>query len=162
MSQAPGTAASQDIRPLPLATLADTAALAGRIAPTLRGGDVLTLVGDLGAGKTTLVQAMGRYWQVDDGQIRSPTFALVNVIELDGFDLVHADLYRLNGPKDVISSGLAELLGAPDCVCIVEWPGAAQGLLPPDALGLTLHLDTATGMRAAIPNPELAARLRRS
>ena len=159
MNQAPGTATSRDPRPVPLATLADTAALADRIAPTLRGGDVLTLVGELGTGKTTLVQAMGRYWQVDDGQIRSPTFALVNVVELDSFDLVHADLYRLNGPEDVISSGLAELLGAPDCVCVVEWPEAAQGLLPPNTLGLTLRLDGATGLRSAMPNAELAARL---
>ncbi len=159
MSQAPAAAASLVTAPIPLASLADTEALAGRIARALRGGDVLTLGGELGAGKTTLVQAMGRHWHVDDGLIRSPTFSLVNVVDLGEFDLVHADLYRLTGPEDVISSGLIELLGATDCVCVVEWPDAAQGLLPPNTLGLTLRLNGATGMRSAVPNAELAARL---
>jgi len=146
--------------PLPLRSVADTERLARRIAAILRAGDVLMLEGDLGAGKTTLVQGMGRYWGVDPGVIRSPTFALVNIVELADFDLVHADLYRMRSAAEVINTGLAELLMAPDCVCVVEWPALASGLLDANALGLTLSMDPASGARVASPNQMLRQRLR--
>ena len=140
-------------------SLAETQRLALRIAGVLRGGDILTLEGDLGAGKTTLVQAMGPYWGLAPGDIRSPTFSLLHVLELDAFDLVHADLYRMTEAEEVETSGLGELLGAPDCVCIVEWPALAQRYLSADTLGVKLSLDPLSGARSLAVNPALQRRL---
>lgn len=140
-------------------SLAETQRLGARIAALLRGGDILTLEGDLGTGKTTLVQAMGPTWSVPAGVIRSPTFSLLNVLELDEFDLVHADLYRMTDVGEVESSGLGELLGASDCVCIVEWPTLAATYFNEDTLGVTLTLDPATGARSTTLNPALQRRL---
>ena len=144
--------------PTPVTLTVDDA-LAARLGAVLRGGDVLLLDGDLGAGKTTLVQGVGRHWGVDEGVIRSPTFALMNVLALPDFDLVHADLYRMEQATEVESSGLAELLGEPDCVCVIEWPRLAAPYLPADPLRLSLRFDPATGRRTAIANAVLARRL---
>ncbi len=140
-----------------LDSLAATAELASALAAVLRPGDVLALTGDLGAGKTTLVQGIARAWGLADGEARSPTFALMNVHELPDFDLVHADLYRLTDADEVAGTGLTELLGAPDCVCVLEWPDAAAPWLPATTLRLTL---STTPARTATPGPRLAARLK--
>ncbi|MCO4761090.1 MAG: tRNA (adenosine(37)-N6)-threonylcarbamoyltransferase complex ATPase subunit type 1 TsaE [Myxococcales bacterium] len=142
-----------------LAGLAQTDALGAKLATILRGGDVLTLQGDLGAGKTTLVQAIGRHWGVEDGAIRSPTFSLVNVTEIGELDLVHADLYRLKTADEVQSSGLGELIGASDCICVIEWPEIAEDWLPTEALRIHLAYDPQSDMRFAQLGSSFATRL---
>jgi len=117
-----------------------TAALAGRLAPHLAGGDVVTLAGDLGAGKTTfargLLAAFGHA-----GEVPSPTFTLVQVYDDLPVPVWHVDLYRLAVADDLVELGLAEAMAG--AIVLIEWAERAAGLLPPDRL--ELRLDYADG-----------------
>lgn len=101
---------------------------------------MITLSGDLGAGKTTLTRAIGEGFGVREA-VTSPTFALVHeYVTADAHRLYHLDLYRLNGPHELANLGWESLLDAPALV-IIEWPDRAGGLVPADALAVTLaHL----------------------
>src|SRR6266852_7223617 len=101
-----------------------TQRLAIDIANSLEGGDLITLSGDLGAGKTAFARALIRYLAGDPTiEVPSPTFPLMQGYELPRFALVHLDLFRLSGP-----AGLAEL-GFDDppegAVVLIEWPDRA-------------------------------------
>ncbi|HAN32035.1 MAG TPA: tRNA (adenosine(37)-N6)-threonylcarbamoyltransferase complex ATPase subunit type 1 TsaE [Myxococcales bacterium] len=137
-----------------LVGLGDTEALAATLVHALRPGDVLTLKGSLGVGKTTLVQLMASLWGLDEGLVRSPTFSLLNVYELEQYDVIHADLYRIDDSAELEGLGLLECLGAPDCLCIIEWPSVAAHWLP--SPGLQLELTLQNGQRRAQMSPALA------
>jgi tRNA threonylcarbamoyl adenosine modification protein YjeE len=109
------------------------------IAAALEPGDLVTLSGDLGAGKTTFARALIRYLAADDAiDVPSPTFTLVQSYELSRFPLVHADFYRLSGAAELAELGLDDL---PErAVVLLEWPDRAAGFLPPDRLDITFTL----------------------
>ncbi len=125
------------VRRLRLADLARTRALAARLAPLLRPRDVVALEGELGAGKTELARALVRARAGRPIEVPSPTFTLVQVYELPDLRLVHADLYRLQGPEEVLELGLDEL--ALDGALLVEWPDRAGPTLGAERLTLRLH-----------------------
>ena len=116
---------------------------ATRLAALLRGrGVVLALHGDLGAGKTTFVQALAAALGVER-PVTSPTFTLVGEYPLPGGGrLVHADLYRLRPGTDLESIGFDEYLNSGALVAI-EWAERAADALPPDAIHL--HFDLVPG-----------------
>lgn len=101
-----------------------------------RAPRVVTLSGDLGAGKTTLAQAICRGYGVQDA-VTSPTFALVHEYAGGATPVYHLDLYRLRDARDLVQLGWEEIIGARALV-LVEWPERAAGALPPDATHLTL------------------------
>lgn len=107
----------------------------GRIA---RNGDVILLHGDLGAGKTTLTQAIAVGLDVPAGQyITSPSFALMH--EYPGrIPLYHMDFYRLSGEEDVEGAGLIDYVGGPG-LTIIEWPDRLGSLQPADRLDIELQ-----------------------
>lgn len=97
-----------------------TAALGRRLAAVLRPGDLVLLKGDLGAGKTALARSVIRALVGDDLlDVPSPTFALVQPYEANGHPVLHADLYRLGGPREVDELGLFDRA---DAIVLVEWP----------------------------------------
>lgn len=105
-----------------------------RLAGSLCRGDVVLLHGDLGAGKTTLVQGMARALAID-GPIQSPTFGLVSDHEGVGSDgrrfmLYHLDLYRLEDAGELEGIGFDTYLEPEDGVAAIEWPERAGGWLP--------------------------------
>ncbi|MBM9614019.1 tRNA (adenosine(37)-N6)-threonylcarbamoyltransferase complex ATPase subunit type 1 TsaE [Desulfobulbus rhabdoformis] len=104
----------------------------------LKPGDVLLLYGPLGAGKTTLTQALARGLAVGDDQyVSSPSFALLH--EYEGrLPIAHMDLYRLADEDDIEASGLAEYLEY-DGVSIIEWPERLGDLTPQNRLELVLE-----------------------
>src|SRR5207247_2941943 len=114
-----------------------TARLAIDIANFLEGGDLVTLSGDLGAGKTTFARALIRYLAGDPTiEVPSPTFTLMQIYDLPQFPLVHADLYRLSDAREFSELGFDDL---PDgAVMLLEWPDRAVGFLPPDRLDIAL------------------------
>lgn len=124
--------------------LADEAALqalAAALAPALRGGGVIYLEGELGAGKTSFARATLRALG-EQGPVRSPTYTLVEPYELAELDGYHFDLYRLSDPAEM------EYLGARDCfgpgaLCLIEWPDRGRGWLPPPDLRVLLAADGA-------------------
>jgi N-acetylmuramate 1-kinase len=116
-----------------------TRRLAVDIANALQPGDLVTLSGDLGAGKTTLARAIIRYLAGDEAiEVPSPTFTLMQIYDLPNFPLVHADLFRLSGTAEIAELGFDDL--PEGAVVLLEWPDRAAGFLPPDRLDVTLTL----------------------
>jgi tRNA threonylcarbamoyladenosine biosynthesis protein TsaE len=114
---------------LSLVTLSpeETRIVGASLAPTLLPGDVISLAGDLGAGKTVFVQGLAAALGVES-RITSPTFTLIH--EYEGrFPVVHVDVYRLDSIQEVLDLGFEELLD-PSAVLLVEWGEAVMPLLP--------------------------------
>ncbi len=127
-------------------TAADTRAIGAALAELLQPGDALALTGELGAGKTTLVQGIARGLGYA-GAVVSPTFTLVR--EYRGrLCLYHVDVYRLERVQDVIELGFEEMLDG-DGVLVVEWGDAVEQLLPPEHLLVEL----------TVPGPDERRRL---
>jgi tRNA threonylcarbamoyl adenosine modification protein YjeE len=121
-----------------------TRALAASLAAVLQPGDLVTLSGDLGAGKTTFARALIRHLAGDHTiEVPSPTFTLMQAYELPRFPLVHVDLYRLNGPAELDELGVGDV--AEDSVVLLEWPDRAGDVLSPDRFDLALTLVPAQG-----------------
>lgn len=111
--------------------------LAAGLATSCRAGDLIVLIGDLGAGKTTFVQGLGRGLGVSD-LVTSPTFVISRVHEAaGGVDLVHVDAYRLGSAVDLDDLDLDATLA--DCVTVVEWGEGKVEHLSPDRL--TVRID---------------------
>ena len=89
---------------------------------------VVTLAGDLGAGKTTLVQAICRGYGVQE-PVTSPTYALVHRYAAPRGPVYHLDLYRLESPRELENIGWDEIVHA-EALVLVEWPERADGRLP--------------------------------
>jgi len=98
---------------------AETEALAAEMAKGFRGGEVVLLSGELGAGKTAFVRGLARGLGLDPGEVASPTFVLLTAYP-GPLTLHHADLFRLRGDGDEAELGLEELPG-PRGVLAVEW-----------------------------------------
>ena len=117
----------------------ETQRLGAQLGALLAGDAIITLTGDLGAGKTTFTQGLGAGLGVT-GAITSPTFVLINRYRCaDGRALQHADCYRLaNAPLEMWDAGLADLFMGDDVV-VVEWADRIPGLLPPDYLDIVFE-----------------------
>ena len=113
------------------------AALAAQLGP----GDLVCLRGDLGAGKTTLVQGLALGLGLDPACVASPTFALVHTYQGGDVTLVHLDLYRLDSAAEAEAAGLTESLYDAEALVVVEWPDIVAPLLPPHAIWLELLAD---------------------
>jgi N-acetylmuramate 1-kinase len=124
-----------------------TARFAADIACALEPGDLVTLSGDLGAGKTTFARALIRYLAGDDAvEVPSPSFTLLQTYELPRFPLTHADLFRLAGAAELSELGFDDL--PENAVVLMEWADRAAGLLPADRLDITFTLNPAQGLEA--------------
>ncbi|MGB9322784.1 MAG: tRNA (adenosine(37)-N6)-threonylcarbamoyltransferase complex ATPase subunit type 1 TsaE, partial [Pseudolabrys sp.] len=131
-------------------TLADEAAtyrLMTDVAAILEPGDLITLSGDLGAGKTTFARALIRYLANDNTiEVPSPTFTLMQTYALPRFPVVHADLYRLTNSAELTELGLDD---APEgAVTLLEWPDRAAGFLPNNRLDVAFTLEPQAGLTA--------------
>ena len=115
-------------------TLEETKALAQRIADLLPRPSLITLSGDLGAGKTTFTKSLGKELGVKS-TINSPTFTILKSYRMaDGAPLHHIDAYRLEG--------IVQDLGFEECfdegVCVVEWPDYIEAALPKERLNIVI------------------------
>jgi tRNA threonylcarbamoyladenosine biosynthesis protein TsaE len=127
---------------------AATIAIGRRLSKALRAGDVITLSGPLSAGKTTLVRgllkALGH-----QGEVPSPSFAIVQPYESLKLPVWHVDLYRIDDPSELAELGLEDI--REDGVLIIEWPEHGDATAWPEALGLSLNVE-ADGARALTAN----------
>lgn len=116
-----------------------TVALGARLAKALRAGDVVTLSGPLGVGKTAMARAIISALGYS-GDVPSPSFAIVQPYEELSPPVWHVDLYRIEGPDELAELGL-DLLS--DTVLLVEWPErAGEGFWP---IALRISLDFVDG-----------------
>ena len=130
---------------------AATAALGGALARHARAGDVITLSGPLGVGKTALVRAMlGAMGH--EGEVPSPTFAIVQPYEALDPPVWHVDLYRIEDASEIEELGLDEAAAG---VLVVEWPERAGPNAFADALRLVLDFGAggARSLTASVPPP---------
>ena len=113
----------------------ETGALGAALARTVRAGDVITLSGPLGVGKTALarglIAALGH-----DGDVPSPSFAIVQPYDDLEPSVWHVDLYRIEDPAEIEELGLD---ASSDAVLLVEWPERAGASAWRDSLGLSLE-----------------------
>lgn len=140
------------------------------IANAVEAGDLITLSGDLGAGKTTFARALIRHLAGNPTiEVPSPTFTLMQAYELPRFNVIHADLYRLSGPEELAELGFEEF--GDSAVTVLEWPDRAKGQLAPDRLdiaftlapekGPTFRYADITGFGAFTPRAERIGAIRR-
>ena len=112
-----------------------TASLARRLAKSWRGGEIIALSGELGAGKTTFTQAVAKYLGVAQ-PVTSPTFTICQQYDCTHptiKKLIHIDAYRLTGGSDLVALGLDDWAGRPDCLVMIEWPEKITDWLPKTA-----------------------------
>jgi len=134
-----------------LADPAATEAIGASIAPLLRAGDVVTLQGDLGAGKTSIARGLLAALGLE-GEAPSPSFAIVQPYAPPEVSLpvLHVDLYRIDDPREIEELGLDEALS--DSALVIEWPERAPGFWPEAlALSLTTEPDGARRLTAIVP-----------
>ena len=107
----------------------ETQAIGERVGQNLKPGDIVALIGDLGAGKTCLTQGIARGVKADPNQIvNSPSYTLIN--EYAGkIPIYHIDLYRLQRREEILELGLEQYLVG-NGICIIEWADRMLDLLP--------------------------------
>lgn len=126
-----------------------TSRLAEFLAPSLMRGDVVTLSGGLGAGKTAFARALLRGLTGDAAlEVPSPTFTLLQTYDAPNFPVAHFDLYRLGGPDELTELGFEQEIA--DSLTLIEWPDRAGRNLPADGLDIALRM---------APGAEASARL---
>lgn len=117
----------------------ETFRLGEAIGRALRGGEVIALTGQLGAGKTHLVKGIAAGNGLDDPRrVTSPTFVLVNEY-LGRLRLFHLDLYRLSGAAELQALGFDEMIG-PGSAAVIEWADRAAEALPDDVLDVEISV----------------------
>lgn len=123
-----------------LADEASTLKLAADVAEWIGPGDLVTLSGDLGAGKTTFARALIRLLTGQpDLEAPSPTFVLMQLYEGKRYPIVHADFYRIGKPEELVELGWEETIEG--ALVIVEWPERAEGFLGHDRIDIGFALD---------------------
>ena len=115
-----------------------------RLAPKLRGGEILALIGPLGAGKTTFTKALGRALKAKH-KITSPTFVLMRALPVklrgQAATLYHLDLYRIRSLSELKSLGITQVWGRPGTVTVIEWADKIKKTLPKKTLFLHFSHD---------------------
>lgn len=100
-----------------------------RVGSRLQGGEVIELIGDVGAGKTTFTKGLGKGLKIDE-DVQSPSFTISRVYSArDGVELHHYDFYRLDD-AGVMQYELAESINNPQVVTVIEWAETVHNVLP--------------------------------
>ena len=132
-----------------LNSLEDTNRLGRCLGAMAEPGDIITLAGDLGAGKTTLTQAIGEGMRIPgDYYITSPTFTLLNEYPGRRMPLYHMDLYRISC-QEVIDLGFEDYLYG-EGMSVVEWPDRIDEIMPHDRLQIDLEMTSETTRTARL------------
>jgi tRNA threonylcarbamoyladenosine biosynthesis protein TsaE len=115
----------------------ETKDVAKQIGSRLVGGEVLELVGDVGAGKTTFVKGLAEGLMIAD-DIQSPSYTISRIYDArDSLQLVHYDFYRLTEPG-IMANEVAEIIHDKHTVTVIEWAAIVEGVLPLNRTTITI------------------------
>jgi tRNA threonylcarbamoyladenosine biosynthesis protein TsaE len=112
----------------------DSAAAA--VYDAVNGRNILSFTGEMGAGKTTFIQALCRRMGVR-GVMGSPTFSIINEYEADKGPVYHIDLYRCRDEDEAVRAGVEDCLYS-GWTCLVEWPSRAPSLFPEETIRVSI------------------------
>src|SRR5680860_493251 len=118
----------------------ETFAIGKELATTLKGGEILALFGDLGAGKTAFVQGLAAGLDVKD-QVNSPTFAIMKLYRANRGEikyLCHVDTYRLSDSSELSDIGISDYFNQPDTITAIEWAEKVENILPKEFIAIKL------------------------
>ena len=120
----------------------ETLAFARKFAKTLKGGETIALVGNLGAGKTVFTKGLAAGLGIKD-VVNSPTFVLMKLYNIKNLrsriqNLLHVDAYRINDQQELIDIGINDYLGQEDVVTVIEWADRVKKILPKGATYIKL------------------------
>jgi len=115
----------------------DTYKIAAEFAATLKGGEIVLLSGELGAGKTAFVKGLAAALGIAD-EVTSPTFTLMNVYR-GALTLYHFDVYRLRSGEEAYAAGLTEFFGEAGSVSCIEWWENVADAIVGDAIKITIN-----------------------
>lgn len=119
------------------------------LGASFRGGEVVELIGDVGAGKTTLTKGIAEGMGVEE-DVQSPSFTLSRVYDApNGTRLLHYDFYRLTDPG-ILADELADEVGRSDAVTIIEWAAIVEGVLPAHRIRITITPRSETERRVVL------------
>ena len=110
-------------------TLAEIDLIANKIIELTSVSPIICLEGEMGAGKTTLVEAISRNLGIKANTVSSPTFSIINEYPYQNKSLVHMDLYRLKTASELMNIGFEDYIFSSN-ICIIEWHQIAENLLP--------------------------------
>jgi tRNA threonylcarbamoyladenosine biosynthesis protein TsaE len=102
----------------------------------IKDAKVFAFIGQMGAGKTTLIKALCGVLQVKNA-VSSPTFSIINEYQSPNGAVYHIDLYRCKNEEEVIRAGVEDCLYSGK-ICFVEWPSIAEGIFPKETIGITI------------------------
>ncbi|MBP2655752.1 MAG: tsaE [Firmicutes bacterium] len=122
------------------------------LAARLQAGDVICLSGDLGAGKTLLVQGMAAGMGITD-DVTSPTFTILQVYDNGRIPFYHFDLYRLDTSRELENIGFEEYVGT-DGVAVIEWADKFVEAMPENCLWIEINLGQGENERIIYVKPE--------
>ncbi|MEX1136692.1 MAG: tRNA (adenosine(37)-N6)-threonylcarbamoyltransferase complex ATPase subunit type 1 TsaE [Balneolales bacterium] len=114
----------------------ETLAFGRKIARNFKSGDVVCLYGDLGAGKTHLVKGIASSFGLDENEVQSPTFTIINEYRAIT-PVYHFDFYRINSFKEALEIGVEEYFYG-DGICLIEWPEKIAEIIPEQAIHIYL------------------------
>lgn len=136
-----------------LASEQETKTLGESLGRLLRGGEVLELVGDVGAGKTTFTKGLALGLSIDE-PIQSPTFTISRVYDArDDLVLAHYDFYRL-GDAGIMNDELHETIYDPQTVTVIEWADIVEGVLPEHRIRIQFESTSEEGRTVTIEGPQ--------
>ena len=120
----------------------ETEAFAKEYAKTLVGGDVVLLDGEMGAGKTTFINALCKELGVEDDTTNSPSFSIINEYRSDTTAelIYHFDLYRLESLEEAFDIGVEDYFDS-GALCFLEWPERVADILPNDTVKVTITVN---------------------
>ena len=135
----------------------ETEELGAKLGQKLCGGEVIELVSDVGGGKTTFVRGVARGMGSQD-KVASPTFTLSREYKAGKLTLYHCDFYRLSEPG-IMTDELAEVVGDPKAVVVVEWANIVEYVLPDDKVTISFKVLAENERELTITYPKTHAKL---
>ncbi|MEX0685766.1 MAG: tRNA (adenosine(37)-N6)-threonylcarbamoyltransferase complex ATPase subunit type 1 TsaE [Balneolales bacterium] len=107
------------------------------IAKSLKPGNVVCLHGDIGSGKTHLVKGIASFFGIDEHEVQSPTFTIINEYEGGSIPVYHFDFYRINTPEEATRLGIDEYFYG-EGICLIEWPSKINPYIPEHPINIRL------------------------